>query len=264
MSHLISIRNLSLSIHNHRILKNIHLTLTQGECLTIVGASGSGKSTLALAILGLLKPSEGSITLHLDPSIPKARAMQMIWQDVNSSLNPTSSIKNLIAEPLKILNTYSRSQQHQEILRALKLVNLPSSVLELKPHKLSGGQKQRVAIAKAIVCRPELLICDEPLSSLDTLNQALILELFGKIQREYKNTLLFITHDMSAAYGIADTIIVMDQGRIVEHAKKEQIFCAPTHEKTQELLQAIPLFSLAPQKTESSSSLPPKEEQVLV
>ncbi|WP_201456990.1 ABC transporter ATP-binding protein [Chlamydia sp. 17-3921] len=244
MTDLVTLKNLSLSIRNQKILSNINLTLTRGECVTIVGASGSGKSTLALAILGLLKPSEGSIIFHQDVPKPKAQTVQMIWQDVHSSLNPTISIKDLISEPLRILKTYSKAEQQKEIFNTLELVNLPRTILDLKPHKLSGGQKQRVAIAKAIVCRPELLICDEPLSSLDTLNQSLILELFKKIQQEYKNTLLFITHDMSAAYYIADTIAVMDKGQIVEHAPKEQIFCSPLHEKTQELLDAIPLFSL--------------------
>ncbi|WP_348662660.1 ABC transporter ATP-binding protein [Chlamydia vaughanii] len=244
MTNLVTIQNLSITIRKQVILKDINLKLKKGECLTIVGASGSGKSSLALAILGLMKPDQGSITFHLDPKTPKAKAVQIVWQDVSSSLNPTMNIEDLILEPLHIIGIYSKEQQKEKIHRVLQLVNLPQSVLKLKPHKLSGGQKQRVAIAKALVCEPELLICDEPISALDTLNQSLILELFQTIKQQCESTLLFITHDMSAAYYIADTIAVMDKGALVEYAQTEKIFLTPEHKKTQELLDAIPIFSL--------------------
>ncbi|ACZ33177.1 oligopeptide ABC transporter, ATP-binding protein OppF [Chlamydia pneumoniae LPCoLN] len=257
MTTLLSIKDLSLTIRGKKILNHINLNLIKGSCLTIVGPSGSGKSSLALTILDLLKPTTGTITFHMDPKIPRARKVQVIWQDIDSSLNPCMSIKGIISEPLNIIGTYSKAEQNKEIYNVLDLVNLPKSVLHLKPYKLSGGQKQRIAIAKALVSKPELLICDEPLSSLDTLNQSLILDLFQTIKKEYQNTLLFITHDMSAAYYIADTIAVMDQGSLVEHACREKIFSTPEHTTTQDLLDAIPIFSLI------STEMEPSEEYEL-
>ncbi|BAE81171.1 ABC transporter of peptides [Chlamydia felis Fe/C-56] len=261
MTNLITINNLSISIRKQVILNDVSLQLKKGECLTIVGASGSGKSSLALAILGLMKHDQGSITFHVDPKKPKAKTVQIVWQDVHSSLNPTMCVKDLILEPLHIIGTYSKEKQKEKIHRVLQLVNLPLSILQLKPHKLSGGQKQRVAIAKALVCEPDLIICDEPISALDTLNQSLILELFQTIKQQCESTLLFITHDMSAAYYIADTIAVMDKGSLVECAPREQIFLNPKHEKTQELLDAIPIFSL--EDTELHQTYVPQEKALV-
>ncbi|WP_284443468.1 ABC transporter ATP-binding protein [Chlamydia gallinacea] len=240
MTHLVTIEHLSLTMRKHVLLKDICLQLNKGECLAIVGSSGSGKSSLALTILGLLKPNTGTITFHVHPKMPKAKIVQMVWQDISSSLNPTMCVEELILEPLNILGIRSKERLYQ----VLDLVHLPRSLLPLKPHQLSGGQKQCVAIAKALICEPNLLICDEPLSALDTLNRSLILERFQTIKQECKSTLLFITHDMSATYYLADTIAVMHQGMLVEYGPTKKIFQTPEHKKTQELLDAIPRFSL--------------------
>ncbi|SPN73358.1 Glutathione import ATP-binding protein GsiA,microcin C ABC transporter ATP-binding protein YejF,ABC-type oligopeptide transport system, ATPase component,nickel import ATP-binding protein NikE,ABC transporter [Chlamydia serpentis] len=254
MTTLLSIEDLSVTIRGKKILNQINLQLMKGSCLTIVGPSGSGKSSLALTVLNLLKRNTGTITFNIDTNLPRARKLQVIWQDIDCSLNPCMSIKTIIAEPLNIIGNYSKTEQEKEIYNVLDLVNLPKSILNLKPYKLSGGQKQRVVIAKALVSKPELLICDEPLSSLDTLNQSLILDLFQTIKKEYRNTLLFITHDMSAAYYIADTIAVMDQGNLVEYGSREKIFSTPQHIITQELLDAIPSFSLISKEIQSSNT----------
>lgn len=250
MHTLLTIETLSLTIRKKTILNKVCLTLCRGECLAIVGASGSGKSSLALTILGLFQPTHGHITFVTSTHKPKAKAVQMIWQDVSSSLNPAMTVKDLILEPLKIIG---EECPQEKICHILHLVNLPSSFLHLKPHKLSGGQKQRVAIARALICEPELIICDEPLSSLDTRNQSLILDLFRTIKHHCSSTLLFITHDMSAAYYLADKIAVMEQGTIVETERTETIFSSPHHPATQQLLNAIPKFFLKDTKNHRSA-----------
>lgn len=244
MTPLITLDHVTVTINRRVILNDISLTLNQGECVAIVGTSGSGKSSLALTILGLLPLTSGKVTFHTPPTTHKAQRSQIIWQDVQGSLNPSLSIHTILSEPLVIMGTASKSEREHAIERILQAVNLPSTILTMRPSQLSGGQQQRVAIAKALICNPLLLICDEPLSALDCLNQSIILKLFDHIKQTINSTFLFITHDIAATYTLADRVIVLDEGKIVEVATKEEIFSNPQHPKTIDLLDAVPAFSL--------------------
>lgn len=244
MKPLISLNHVSVHINKRAILKNIDLQLNQGECVAIVGASGSGKSSLALTILDLLPLHSGSIAFHVPASVHKAQKAQIIWQNIQGSLNPCLSIRSILLEPLLIIGNYSKQECEQAIEQILYAVNLSPSILSLRPGKLSGGQQQRLAIAKALICKPLLLICDEPLSALDSLNQSVILQLFHDIKQKTNCTFLFITHDIAATYTLADRVVVLDQGHIVEAATKQEIFANPQHPKTKDLLDAVPSFSL--------------------
>lgn len=255
MACLLYLDRVTIQINHRTILQNISLRLNRGECTAIVGSSGSGKSSLALSILGLIPPYSGTITFYTPAGMHQAKRSQMIWQDIQGCLNPSLSVRNILAESLHIMGGYSSQEQLLAIHEVLQAVNLPLNVLNLKPKKLSGGQQQRIAIAKALICKPELLICDEPLSALDSLNQSIILDLFNHIKKTTSSTLLFITHDIAAAYALADRIIVLDEGKIVEDAEKKEIFSNPKHPQTQNLLEAIPSFSLYDAHKEKNSQM---------
>lgn len=244
MTCLVQLDRVTVKINKKVILQNVSLNLYKGECTAIVGSSGSGKSSLALTILGLLPLTAGKIFFHSSQTLPKAKLAQIIWQDIQGSLNPSLPVHSILSESLKIIGGYSNKDLKQAMHAVLQAVNLPLNILPIKPRKLSGGQQQRVAIAKALICHPELLICDEPLSALDSLNQSIILDLFHKIKHSTQSTLLFITHDIAAAYSLADRIVVLDDGMIVENSRKDEIFSNPQHNKTKKLLEAVPVFSL--------------------
>ncbi len=225
-------------------MSNVCLTMFEGSCLALVGESGSGKSSLAMAIMGIIKPSSGNINFVNIHSLHKVESVQIIFQDIHASLNPSMTVEKIICEPLKILKKKSKKEIESRLFEALELVNLPRDIVYSIPSKLSGGQKQRVAIARAIITNPRLLICDEPLSSLDTPNQIIALELFKNIKEQRNHTILFITHDMPAAYSLADEIAVMHKGSVVERNVKEDLFQSPKHPHTKELLSSIPHFCL--------------------
>ncbi|WP_213357641.1 ABC transporter ATP-binding protein [Chlamydiifrater phoenicopteri] len=242
---LLNISNLHYSSRGHTILNNICLKVFQGSCLALVGESGSGKSSLAMAIMGIIKPSSGTINFaNIPNSIHKVETVQIVFQDIHASLNPSMTVGKIICEPLKILQKKSKKEFQTLLFETLELVNLPRDIIHTIPSRLSGGQKQRVAIARAIITNPRLLICDEPLSSLDTPNQIMTLELFKNIKDQRNHTILFITHDMPAAYSLADQIAVMHKGSIVEIKDKEDLFRNPEHFHTKELMAAIPQFCL--------------------
>ncbi|OBF86794.1 ABC transporter ATP-binding protein [Mycobacterium sp. 852002-51163_SCH5372311] len=232
-----------------RAVDAVSFRLRRASTLAIVGESGSGKSTLARMVLGLLRPTSGTvvfggteITDHLgrDGALAFRRRIQPVLQNPYSSLDPRYTVYRAIEEPLRIHRIGDRRQREHAVRELVDQVALPSSVLGRLPRELSGGQRQRVAIARALALRPEVLVCDEAVSALDVLVQAQILDLLTDLQTQLGLTYLFISHDLAVIRQIADDVLVMRAGRVVERAPTEELFSRPGHEYTRELLQAIP------------------------
>ncbi len=213
-----------------QVLKNINLTLYQGEVLGLVGESGSGKSTLAKSILGMTE-YEGEIIHH-------SRRPQMVFQDPYSSLNPAFTIRRIVEEPLIIYGKYNGAERRQRVEEMLESVGLGPEFHDRKPRELSGGQRQRVSIAAAMIVRPRLVILDEAVSALDVTIQDQILDLLMKLRREYDLTYLFISHDLNVIYQCCDRVIVMKKGEILEENTVDGLFENPRHEYTRQLLRA--------------------------
>ncbi len=228
------------------ILKGISFDLPRGGVLGIVGGSGSGKSTLGRALVRLLHPSAGQVLFdgqditHLTEAAlrPMRRRFQMIFQDPMSSLNPRRRVGGIIAAPLR-LHRFDRVTER--VAEALDQVGLPRGFAARYPHELSGGQRQRVGIARAIAMQPEFILADEIVSGLDVSSQAQVLVLLERLVRDLGLTLAFISHDLSVVRRLCGQVLVLDQGRIVEHAATAQLFAEPKAATTRALLAAIPL-----------------------
>ncbi|GLE52032.1 dipeptide ABC transporter ATP-binding protein [Mycobacterium montefiorense] len=227
----------------------VSFRLRRASTLAIVGESGSGKSTVARMALGLLQPTSGTVVfdgtqisdgLNRDAMMAFRRRVQPVFQNPYSSLDPMYSVFRAIEEPLRIHRVGDRTQREKAVRELVDQVALPSSVLGRLPRELSGGQRQRVAIARALALRPQVLVCDEAVSALDVLVQAQILDLLTSLQAELGLAYLFISHDLAVIRQIADDVLVMRAGQIVEHAGTEELFSNPGHEYTRQLLEAIP------------------------
>jgi peptide/nickel transport system ATP-binding protein len=220
----------------------------RGTTTAIVGESGSGKTTLARMVLGLLSPTAGSATFdgrdvetwNTNDAKAFRRRIQPVFQNPYGSLDPMYSVYRTIEEPLRIHGIGDRTQRLRTVRELLDQVALPSTVLRRFPRELSGGQRQRVAIARALALRPEMLVCDEAVSALDVVVQAQILALLGELQTELGLTYLFISHDLAVVREIADDVVVMREGRAVEHAGADEVFEHPRDDYTRDLLAAIP------------------------
>ncbi|OBH32555.1 ABC transporter ATP-binding protein [Mycobacterium sp. E1715] len=230
-------------------VEGVSFGLRRASTLAIAGESGSGKSTLARMVLGLLAPSSGTVVfdgtridaaLSRDQQLAFRRRVQPIFQNPYSSLDPMYTVFRAIEEPLRIHRVGDRRQRGRAVRDLVDQVALPSSVLGRLPRELSGGQRQRVAIARALALRPDVLVCDEAVSALDVLVQAQILDLLADLQTELGLAYLFISHDLAVIRQIADDVLVMRAGRVVERGATEELFTRPRHEYTRQLLEAIP------------------------
>ena len=228
-------------------LRGISFDLQEGRTLGVVGESGSGKSTLARILMRLAEPSGGSATFEgesifgLSPAGCKRfhRKVQMVFQDPFGSLNPRMRIEDILTEPLAIHGTIlPRQHWHDRAVELIRLVGLPPDALRRYPGQFSGGQCQRIAIARALASEPKLIICDEAVSALDVQVQAQIIELLAELRERLSLSYVFITHDLPVVRSIADEIIVMKNGEIVESGPTEALFCDPKSPYTRELLQA--------------------------
>jgi len=232
-----------------KAIDGVDLKVYPGETLGIVGESGCGKSTTGNVIAQLLKPSEGDVlfegeslcALSQGKLRKRRKDFQMIFQDPFSSLNPRMRVRDLIGEPLRSHRIASGRKLEAQVVELMKAVGLSPTFIDRFPHEFSGGQRQRIGIARALALRPKLIVCDEVVSALDVSIQAQILNLLGKLQKEFALTYIFISHGLPAIKHISDRIAVMYLGRIVELASKEQLFARPRHPYTEALLSAVPL-----------------------
>ncbi len=230
-------------------LDDVSLAIESGECLGLVGESGSGKSTLARLILALEEPSSGSISyrgadlakLSSAELLRLREKMQIVFQDPHAALNPRMTVHDIVAEPLVIHQRYRPMTSRARLDRVVELittVGLKREQLWRFPHEFSGGQRQRVCIARALALEPEFLILDEPTSALDVSVQAQVLNMLQELQQRLKLTYLFISHDLGVIRYMADRVIVMQQGRIVETGATQAVFRAPQTDYAKSLIAA--------------------------
>ncbi|USQ74801.1 dipeptide ABC transporter ATP-binding protein [Ornithinimicrobium cryptoxanthini] len=235
-----------------KAVDDVSFVIPRGSTMALVGESGSGKSTVANIILNLLEPTEGKVlfegtevgALSRRQLFDFRRQVQPIFQNPYGSLDPMYSIFRTIVEPLRVHRIGDAKSRSKRVAELLDLVSLPTSTMRRYPNELSGGQRQRVAIARALALEPKVVVCDEAVSALDVLVQAQVLSLLHDLQHELGLTYLFITHDLAVVRQIADTVAVMQSGRIVEQAGTAEVFDNPREEYTRELLEAIPGASL--------------------
>jgi peptide/nickel transport system ATP-binding protein len=238
-------------------LDGVSLSVAPSELVAVVGGSGSGKTTLGRAVLGLVSGASGEVRFDgLDPlALAGAdrsafrRATQLVFQDPYASLDPRMRVGEIVAEPLRNCPELSAAEKARRVEAVLADVGLEALAARF-PHQMSGGQRQRVAIARAVVTRPRFVVADEPVSALDATIQAQVLALFQKLQAQYGFACLFITHDLGVVAQIADRVIVMRDGRIVEAGARDAVLDHPADPYTRELLAATPSLAALPESPE--------------
>lgn len=246
---ILALQDVDASYGTLKVLDGINLSVDRGQTMAVVGESGSGKSTLARVIMGLLPPDRGSVQLdgttlsllnrHRDKGVQ--RRVQMIHQMADTALNPKHRIREVLGRPLEFFLGMKGAAKEARIRELLTMIELdPDTFIDRLPSELSGGQKQRVCIARALAAEPDFIICDEVTSALDQIVAEGILRLLDRLQREMGLTYLFITHDLATVRSIADWVVVMQKGQIVEQGSKGQVFQPPHHPYTELLLSSVP------------------------
>jgi peptide/nickel transport system ATP-binding protein len=252
-STLVEVSGIAAFHGTRQVLFDVDLEVKPRQCVALVGESGSGKTTLARCIAGLHRNFSGEIRLHGRPLAAGARArdlrtrreLQYIFQSPYSSLNPRKTISQIVAQPLRLFFRLDHGALDERVVTTLERVRLGSSVLPRYPHELSGGERQRVAIARALAAEPTLLVCDEVTSALDVSVQAAIIDLIAELQQEMQLGLLFVTHNLALVRTIAEEVVVMSVGRIVERGKVDDVLDAPQDTYTKALLADTPSLEAA-------------------
>ena len=245
---ILSMRGVTAKYGQQLILHDIDIQLNRAQTVALVGESGSGKSTAARVITGLLPPSAGAVYFHdqILPATLKQRTpkqlqqIQMIYQMADTAVNPRQTVAEIIGRPLEFYLQPAPKAKQQRLSELMHMIELDESFLERFPAELSGGQKQRICIARALAAEPEIIICDEVTSALDQIVQEGILRLLMRLQQELGMAYLFITHDIATVRAIADQIVVMHQGRVVEQGLKDDVLTPPHPAYTQQLLSSVP------------------------
>lgn len=230
-------------------VQDVSFTLDKHECLAVVGESGAGKSTVGRLVLRLIEADTGTITFDgqdVRAASPRElrtmrRGMQMIFQDPHSSLNPRMTVGDAVAEPLIVHTDLTRADRDSAVADVLEKVGLGARYLGRYPAELSGGQLQRVAIARALTLKPKLIVCDEPVAALDVSVRAQVMNLLRDLQEELGLAYLFVCHDLALIEVIADRVLVMAGGKMIESGDVDQIFSNPAQDYTRTLLDAIPV-----------------------
>jgi oligopeptide/dipeptide ABC transporter ATP-binding protein len=236
---------LSGGIKTLKAVDGVSLEVKPGECLGLVGESGCGKSTLALSIMGLVPPTRGTIALE-GQSIGErdrlltARTVQMVFQDPYASLNPRQTVRRTLADPLRIHGVKDRHEVEARVADMMSKVGLRPDHADRYPHEFSGGQRQRIGIARALILKPKLVICDEPVSALDVSIRAQIINLLLELKDQMGLSYIMISHDLGVVEHVSDRVAVMYLGRIVEQGGWQEIFEDPRHPYTRALIAAIP------------------------
>ena len=230
------------------VVKDVDLKVFRGQTVAVVGESGSGKTSLARVITGLLPPKSGEILFDgklISPDVrgrgfDVLRRMQMIYQMPDVALNPRQKIRRILGRPLEFYFNMDSKAKKKKVLKLLDMIEMPAAYYDRYPSELSGGEKQRICIARALAAEPDLIICDEVTSALDQLVAEGILKLLQNLQKELSISYLFITHDLATVKAVADEVIVMYKGEIVEQGGKRSMFTSPEHEYTELLLSSVP------------------------
>ncbi|MGW4533442.1 dipeptide ABC transporter ATP-binding protein [Nocardia sp. NPDC004340] len=267
---VLRVRDLSVVYRRHgkqfQALRGVSLTLAPREVIGLVGESGSGKSTLGRTALGLVPATAGEVVLQGVPltGLPgrELRGLRknvaLVHQDVTASLDPRRSVEDAIGEPLRVHRAASGALLRAKVGELLESVRLPREYATRRPGELSGGQRQRVALARALALAPRLLVADEPTSALDVSVQARVLDLFADLRAEYGFACLFISHDLAVVHQVADRVVVLREGRIVESGPVDAVFGSPREEYTRRLLDAVPAPDpVRSREAKNSSAEPP-------
>ncbi|KRC95512.1 MULTISPECIES: ABC transporter ATP-binding protein [unclassified Streptomyces] len=223
----------------------VSLTVRRGETLGVVGESGSGKTTLGRMLVGLLEPTEGEVRYEGKASSGVNPAVQMVFQDPVSSLNPRRSVGESIADPLRARGDRDETLIRGRVAELLERVGLEAAHHDRYPHEFSGGQRQRVGIARALAADPRVIVCDEPVSALDVTTQAQVVALLGELQRELGLALVFVAHDLAVVRQVSDRVAVMRHGRVVEEGPADEVYGRPGDPYTRQLLAAVPALDPA-------------------
>lgn len=252
MSNLLEVNGLQKSFgrgkKRHEALSDVSFVVPAGSVVGIVGQSGSGKTTAVRCVLGLERPDAGAVTYDgfnvFSADANQRRRyqteVQVVSQDPYSSLDPRMRVEKIVAEPLRINGMHDSAEMRRRVAESLHLVGLPDDAATRYPRTFSGGQRQRIAIARAIITKPRLLVCDEAVSALDVSVQAEILNLIRSMQQQLSLSVLFVAHDLAVVRYLCEYIIVMAQGRVVESGDRSAIYDHPTSDYTKRLLAAVP------------------------